>query len=391
MKLSNFNWTDKSAVRWFILKSGEYEGPYDFDALKERFERQSNKGELLVWAEGLKEALTFEEVAKAFLKIEEVKKLENISLSKIDLKIPLDTPKIVIQNHENEEPKLKNDKRVNFKFKWISRSLILVCLIIFVMITGLKKAEVFTIKRLPKMASSLHEKIQNQFEFKGWNQQLFFKEFVPSDLSEVWLVTESFHHCKIEADFKSMDGKILSLSDSQVSFKAQGFLKDHVVKFSNYKYLSGKKIIPGMYDVNIKATDCFWGNFQIEDHFVMFVNSSKGVNKNSIKKMIDDYSKSQGYFLGQFVMDNNVYFKKIKKSEVFDAPAYENELRLSSKEIGEKSMKFIEGIQALRTYPSSAIEKIKEQMQQDFLILAQKISKRISELTLKMDQRQNKD
>jgi len=461
MKLSNFDWTDKSAVRWFILKSGEYEGPYDFYGLKERFDRKSNNGQFLVWAEGLKEALKFEDLDRAYFSLDEFQKLERISPAKIDLKIPLGSSKTPKEIPQKEKESYENKSSLNERLKWITRGMMFICILIFLIITGLNKAEIFTIKRLPKMSSVLHEKIQNQFEFKGWNQRIILKEFVPTDLSEIWLITEGFQECKMEAKFKSMEGKVISLSNPKIVFKAQGYLKDHVLKFSNYEFSSGKKILPGMYDVNLRGTDCRWGNFwaalanyfqgpekeyaanlklilfpdgpvafnfalgnvlkkrmdlkqrilekesflwqdvilkyqtllaitqQVEDHFLMFMNSSKGVNKISIKKMIDDYSKSQGYFLGQFVMDNEVYFKKIKKTETFDGPAYQNELRLSSKDIGYRSMKFIEKIQLLKNYSNSNLQLIKEEMQKDFQELSQKFSKRISELTSNLDQRQS--
>jgi hypothetical protein len=41
-------------------------------------------------------------------------------------------------------------------------------------------------------------------QFQGWDRPIFFKEFVPIDLSHIWLVTSSYQHCKVEAQFSSM-------------------------------------------------------------------------------------------------------------------------------------------------------------------------------------------
>ena len=49
MTLSNFDWTDKTSVKWFILPPTGHEGPYSLEVLIGKKTSQ----EIKIWAEGL--------------------------------------------------------------------------------------------------------------------------------------------------------------------------------------------------------------------------------------------------------------------------------------------------------------------------------------------------
>jgi hypothetical protein len=55
MTLSNFDWTDKASIRWFILLPTGHEGPYSLDDLH----RRKISPEARIWAEGLPEPIRF--------------------------------------------------------------------------------------------------------------------------------------------------------------------------------------------------------------------------------------------------------------------------------------------------------------------------------------------
>jgi hypothetical protein len=74
-------------------------------------------------------------------------------------------------------------------------------------------------------------------------------------------VTGSFQKCDVEATFNSLPGKLLSLKDEKVSMRSKGKLKGHIVEFSNFDFRSGSKILPGLYEMDVRATSCEWDGF----------------------------------------------------------------------------------------------------------------------------------
>src|SRR6478752_3066366 len=54
MTLSNFDWTDKTSVKWFIMLPTGHEGPYSLEALQKR----KTSHEIKIWAEGLQSPVT---------------------------------------------------------------------------------------------------------------------------------------------------------------------------------------------------------------------------------------------------------------------------------------------------------------------------------------------
>ena len=56
-----------------------------------------------------------------------------------------------------------------------------------------------------------------------------------------------------------MKGKLLDHDEElKVSFRTEGDLDDHVVEFSRFEFTSGNKIVPGLYEMDLKASRCEW-------------------------------------------------------------------------------------------------------------------------------------
>jgi hypothetical protein len=267
MTLSNFNWTDKTSPRWFILLPTGHEGPYALSDIESRLKRLKISPLVKIWAEGLSIPLTLKEVldlSQNSLKPTDVPSLSspqgNTALDLTPPPIPEDalSPTSPIEEITEEAHKkpLNRSPKVSFFAAGI-----IVFILGFSLYQWLKGQEAFSIKRYPKMSLETHERIQSEFTFKGWDKKIFFKEFVPPDLSVVWFITESFQECQVEAQFQSMKGKILSLSDDEIRFKSMGVLQDHVVEFKNFEFINGTKILPGMYEVDVRAYNCVWSGF----------------------------------------------------------------------------------------------------------------------------------
>jgi hypothetical protein len=60
MTLSNFDWTDKTSVKWFIMLPTGHEGPYSLLSLIKR----KISPEVKVWAEGLSSSVLFKIAVK---------------------------------------------------------------------------------------------------------------------------------------------------------------------------------------------------------------------------------------------------------------------------------------------------------------------------------------
>src|SRR5205085_1880228 len=114
------------------------------------------------------------------------------------------------------------------------------------------------IRRVAKMSPELHQRIQRELKFDGWSKKIFFKEYVPADLSYIWLITSGFQECYVDATFSSIPGKLLSQKDDKVTFKAHGRLDNHIAEFSKFDFTTGSKIIPGLYEVDVRASECEW-------------------------------------------------------------------------------------------------------------------------------------
>jgi hypothetical protein len=249
--LSNFNWADKESIRWFILLPNGHEGPYSFNQLLNKNIHPQTK----IWAEGLSGPLTFTKAKDALVLAEMPQipdgELETTTIEELPPPIPeLEQEKKTGKTQEIETFNWKRQVTVVFSF-----------FILFLGYQLFQSQKVFKIDRSSKMSPKLQKKIQEEMSFKGWDKKIFFKEFVASDLSTIWFVTESFQECRVEASFSSVKDKLLTIKPEKISFKSEGDLKKHLVEFKKYSFTEGNRILPGMYDVFIRADNCKWNSW----------------------------------------------------------------------------------------------------------------------------------
>src|SRR5690606_16956725 len=83
----------------------------------------------------------------------------------------------------------------------------------------------------------------------------------PDDHSMIWLVTPSYQSCEVEASFSSVPERLLSQENEEVSFKTKGKLDNHLTEFSSFDFSKGTKIVPGLYEMEVKAGNCHWSSF----------------------------------------------------------------------------------------------------------------------------------
>ncbi len=249
MTLSNFNWTDKDSTRWFILLPTGHEGPFSLTTLLELSHKKHFAHTTKVWAEGLPGPIELTEVLErsqsAILNDEE-------SFLSVEVEDELPPP-IDRLLEENTRPK-------NRKTRILFGGLLSLSLLLFVFYF-IKTQEHFRLYRLPKMSLDLYERIIRENSFGGWSRDLFFKEYISADHSLIWLVTASYQSCKIEAKFASIKDRLLTMDDEKIVFQSSGVLKNHLVELSSFDFESGSRIIPGLYEMDLKATECVWNGF----------------------------------------------------------------------------------------------------------------------------------
>ena len=257
MTLSNFDWTDKTSMKWFIMLPTGHEGPYSLLALVKR----KISPEMKVWAEGLPSAVLFkvaiknsQEIIKEVPEIKEITEVDEIP------PIPVSAREMEFVPHLPESEKFEEQEKTqpDFKFKTIGLLLGLMLLVAFGFKEWVKTEESFSISRPPGMDPGLYQKINRDFKFESWDKKIFFKEYVPADMSRIWLVTSGFQTCKVVASFSSVKGKLLAINDEKISFKASTQLTGHIAEFSEFDFSSGTKIVPGLYEMDLKATSCAW-------------------------------------------------------------------------------------------------------------------------------------
>jgi hypothetical protein len=237
-----------------MLRTG-HEGPYSLESIMKRKVSLDVK----VWAEGLNSPLTLKMVIENSQKIlekpseeDELPPLPDLSEEdEVIPPIPVLSPEISDQVEDVPiiDPKLK---------KYFG----LVFGVLFLLIFGLKQwvktQEVFTISRASGMGPELFKQINADFQFERWDKKIFFKEYTPADMSHIWLVTSGFQECQVEASFTSLKGKLLALKDDKISFKSVTKLNGHIAEFSQFDFSSGNRILPGLYEMDLKATGCVW-------------------------------------------------------------------------------------------------------------------------------------
>ena len=315
MKLSNFEWTDKETVKWFVMLPSGHEGPYSFRSLRERCERKSIGADTKIWAEGLSDTITIKSaIAKMEAIVAEEKK--RAALKKVEAvvetppapapvpepepepePVPEPVPEIKVEKlvvpsskvieefyppppvfaapapsyeedeeddipplpplPEEEVSEVKIKARQNFPVGLVAGVALIIMVYLFYA-QWIRGKETISLRRYPKMSLDLFEKIKANTQFDGWGKQIFFKEYVPSDLSSIWFINSGFQKCDVEATFHSIKGKLLSVKDVEVLFQSRTMLKGHVAEFSHFEFTQGQKIIPGLYEVDINASNCEW-------------------------------------------------------------------------------------------------------------------------------------
>lgn len=274
MTLSNFDWTDKDSVKWFMMLPTGHVGPYSLNQLARERDDKTISSNVMIWAEGLQAPVTLQTALEhddipeipdlpplpiddelppiPFAIEEDIPAFESISETEAESDFP---PEVT---ESPEEAALPAETKPRKKLLIALGSLLLILGLLYLIVS---RSEKFDVLRLPKMTVALHERILRENGFDGWDKKIFFKEYVPDDHTHIWLVTSGFQNCHVEANFQSLKDKMLSLKDETVSFKTKGELKGHLVEFSSFDFTNGNKIIPGLYEMDVRASNCEWDGF----------------------------------------------------------------------------------------------------------------------------------
>ena len=263
MTLSNFDWTDKDSVKWFVLLPTGHEGPYSLNNLTVLLNQKKMAPNVKVWAEGLAAPLLLSEALNPPTPaLDEIPDLPPLPMDDAPPPLPVeDEIEEEFEEPEVEAPVSSKVLKVSSLKAWGAISVGALVILFFVLNSFFRGHEKIEIHRLPKMTVNLHQRILQENVFAGWDKKIFFKEYLPDDHSHIWLVTSSFQTCQVNATFKSIKDKLLSLSDESVSFKSKAQLKGHIAEFSTFEFTQGNKIVPGLYEMDIKATECQWDGF----------------------------------------------------------------------------------------------------------------------------------
>lgn len=263
MTLSNFEWTDKDSVKWFILGPLGHMGPYSLAQLKHLLETKKMSPDVKVWAEGLADGVSIHEALEKStstpkIEIPELPPLPSEEVPPVPVE---EVPPLPLADEINVGGDEQSENQSRKVPAWAFVTCALFIMFFFAFHTYLDGQENISINRLPKMPVELHERIQKENTFSGWNKKIFFKEYLPHDHSHIWLVTSSFQDCDVEATFTSVKDKLLTMGEERVAFKSSSRLTGHVVEFSSLDFSEGSKIVPGLYEMDVKATGCEWNGF----------------------------------------------------------------------------------------------------------------------------------
>ena len=258
-----------------MLPTG-HEGPYSLDALIKRYEQGKISKKTQIWAEGLPGFIAAEEAL--FIKpaptpvvtavtpdhaplpaVVEEPGLHEAPVVHKKSKPVEEVPPLPLESFSINEGATAPIRRLSPKSPAVVALAGVILLFLFWQF--FKSREVFSLHRPGRMSPDLYQRVQSDFKFEGWDKDIFFKEYLATDLSHIWLVTGSFQKCDVEATFNSLPGKLLSLKNEKVSMRSKGKLKGHIVEFSNFDYLSGNKILPGLYEMDVRASGCDWDGF----------------------------------------------------------------------------------------------------------------------------------
>lgn len=245
-----------------MLPTG-HEGPYSLESLEKKLEEKKLRSDVQVWREGLPVAIPLRDVLNELLAPPEENEDE----------LPPPLPPLPVEDEEEGAPPfhtpdempeipLMDGYEESSSKKRIPVPYIVGGFIIFLFLFGIyqwmKDQEKFEIRRYPKMTLEMHNKIQNDLKFEGFDKKIFFHEFVSPDLKDIWLVTSGFQRCDVEAVFHSVKSRLLTMGEEEVEFVSRGKLSHHVTELNVFEFRKGARIIPGYYEMDVKATRCEW-------------------------------------------------------------------------------------------------------------------------------------
>jgi hypothetical protein len=236
MTLSNFDWTDKESLRWFVLMSKGHEGPYSLLQLQNLLQKKKLALDSKIWAEGLQAGVTLRTA---------IEQSKSIDREKIDGEEPPPLPQESLTSTNSSTHKTsKVIVRIPVPIAVIGIVVGSLLSLYHLFFTRLEKID---IPRLPKMSLSTFERIKQENQFERWDRKIFFKEYLPDDNSSIWFVTASFQSCDVEASFRSIPNKLLSLEEESVSFRSSGHLSGHLLElFPDYmRSISGPLNVTG--------------------------------------------------------------------------------------------------------------------------------------------------
>lgn len=269
-------------MKWFILLPMGHEGPYTLNQLTQLLEKKKIAKDVNVWAEGLpgpvllraalneaeKKNIVEEEIVPDLPPVPEAEELPPIPV------VQEDTPDLTPEDSGIPRAKTSTKART-----WAFVGISVVLMLFFAFGSAVKNLETFSFERVPKMTMELHKRILEENAFENWGKKIFFKEYLSDDHTHIWLVTSGFQQCQVEASFHSIKDKLLSVNDEKVTFTAKGELKNHMVELSSFEFTTGNKIIPGLYEMDVKAHDCEWSGL-----VPLVMNKFQGPDKDYVAR-----------------------------------------------------------------------------------------------------------
>lgn len=235
-----------------MLPTG-HEGPYSLEELEKRLSLGKLRADVQVWREGLPVAISLRDV------------LSEIEDPSDDLPPPLPPLPVEDDLPENQDTGTEVEVEVeeftpskrSFPLPFIISGFVLI-LFSFGLYQWLKDHEGFTIRRYPRMTLELHQKIQKELKFDGFDKKIFFNEYASPDLTHIWLITTGFQRCDVETVFRSVKDRLLTMGNEEVEMVSRGKLANHVVELNLFEFRKGSRIIPGLYEMDVKAIRCEW-------------------------------------------------------------------------------------------------------------------------------------
>ena len=236
-----------------MLPTG-HEGPYSLEELEKRLADRKLPPSVQVWREGLPVAISLTDV------------LSEIA-GPADDEIPPPLPPLPV-DEEEETPEMPEISLMDTyeepkrSFKALPVPVIVggfaILLVVFGLYQWMRDKEKFEIRRYPKMTLELHKKIETDLKFEGFDKKIFFHEYASPDLTHIWLVTTGFQRCDVETVFRSVKDRLLTMTDEEVELVSRGKLSGHVAELNVFEFRKGVKIIPGLYEMDVKAVRCEW-------------------------------------------------------------------------------------------------------------------------------------